>query len=32
LSGLIAAILMSMLLITYHTKPGDMPTLRSRHH
>ena len=31
LSGLIAAILMSMLLITYHTKPGDMPTLRSRH-
>ena len=26
LSGLIAAI----LLITYHTKPGDMPTLRSR--
>ena len=32
LSGLIAAILMSMLLITYHTKPGEMPTLRSRHH
>ena len=32
LSGLIAAILMSMLLITYHTKPGDMPTLRSHHH
>jgi hypothetical protein len=31
LSGLIAAILMSMLLITYHTKPGDMPTLRSHH-
>ncbi len=32
LAGLIAAILMSMLLITYHTKPGEMPTLRSRHH
>ena len=32
LSGLIAAILMSMLLITYHTKPGDRPTLRSHHH
>ena len=31
LSSLIAAILMSMLLITYHTKPGDMPTLRSHH-
>jgi hypothetical protein len=32
LAGLIAAILMSMLLIMYHTKPGDMPTLRPRHH
>jgi hypothetical protein len=29
LSGLIAAILMSMLLITYHTKPGDLPRLKS---
>jgi hypothetical protein len=30
LAGLIAAILMSMLMITYHTKPGEAPTLRSR--
>ena len=30
LSDLIAAILMSMLLINYHTKPGEMPTLLSR--
>jgi hypothetical protein len=28
LAGLIAAILMSMLLITYHTKPGETPKLR----
>ena len=30
LAGLIAAILMSMLMITYHTKPGEAPTLRPR--
>ena len=30
LAGLFAAILMSMLMITYHTKPGEAPTLRSR--
>lgn len=29
LAGLFAAILMSMLMITYHTKPGEMPKLRS---
>jgi hypothetical protein len=32
LSGLIAAILMSMLLSTYHTKPGDLPRLKSSSH
>ncbi len=31
LSGLIAAIFMSMLMIAYHTKPGEAPTLRGRH-
>jgi hypothetical protein len=30
LAGLISAILMAMLMITYHTKPGEMPTLRPR--
>lgn len=30
LAGLIAAILMAMLMITYHTRPGAAPTLRSR--
>ena len=30
LAGLFAAILMAMLMITYHTKPGEMPKLRSR--
>jgi hypothetical protein len=30
LAGLIAAILMAMLMITYHTKPGEPPTVRSR--
>ena len=29
LSGLFAAILMAMLMITYHTKPGETPKLRS---
>ena len=28
LAGLIAAILMSMLMITYHTKPGETPKIR----
>ena len=28
LAGLFAAILTAMLLITYYTKPGEMPTLR----
>lgn len=28
LAGLFAAILMAMLMIAYHTKPGEMPTLR----
>jgi hypothetical protein len=27
---LFAAILMAMLMITYHTHPGQTPTLRSR--
>jgi tellurite resistance protein TehA-like permease len=31
LAGLFAAILMAMLMITYHTHPGEMPKLRSRH-
>ncbi len=30
LAGLFAAILMAMLMITYHTNPGEAPTLRSR--
>ena len=29
LAGLFAAILMAMLMITYHTNPGQMPKLRS---
>ena len=29
LAGLFAAILMAMLMITYHTHPGHMPKLRS---
>jgi len=29
LAGLFAAILMAMLMITYHTYPGEMPKLRS---
>ena len=28
LAGLFAAILMAMLMITYHTKPGETPKLR----
>lgn len=27
-AGLFASILLAMLMITYHTKPGEMPTLR----
>jgi acyl transferase domain-containing protein len=30
LAGLFAAILMAMLMITYHTHPGETPKLRSR--
>lgn len=30
LAGLLAAIVMAMLMITYHTKPGEAPTLRSK--
>ena len=30
LAGLFASILMAMLMIVYHTKPGETPTLRSR--
>ena len=30
LAGLFAAILMAMLMLTYHTKPGEAPKLRSR--
>lgn len=30
LAGLFAAIVMAMLMIAYHTKPGDAPTVRSR--
>ncbi len=30
LAGLFSAILMAMLMITYHTHPGEMPKLRSR--
>lgn len=29
LAGLFSAILMAMLMITYHTNPGESPTLRS---
>jgi low temperature requirement protein LtrA len=31
LAGLFSAILMALLMITYHTNPGEMPKLRSRH-
>ena len=31
LAGLFSAILLAMLMITYHTNPGEMPKLRSRH-
>ena len=30
LAGLFASILLAMLMITYHTNPGEMPKLRSR--
>jgi hypothetical protein len=30
LAGLFAAIVMAMLMIAYHTKPGEAPTVRSR--
>jgi hypothetical protein len=30
LAGLFAAIVMAMLMITYHTKPGEAPMVRSR--
>ncbi|MGD9503005.1 MAG: hypothetical protein AB7V40_11040 [Methyloceanibacter sp.] len=30
LAGLIAAIIMAMLMIAYHTKPGEAPTLRGK--
>jgi tellurite resistance protein TehA-like permease len=30
LAGLFSAILMAMLMIVYHTHPGEMPKLRSR--
>ena len=30
LAGLFSAILLSMLMITYHTNPGEAPKLRSR--
>ena len=30
LAGLFAAILMAMLMIAYHTNPGEAPTVRSR--
>ena len=30
LAGLFAAIVMAMLMIAYHTKPGDAPTVRSQ--
>jgi hypothetical protein len=30
LAGLFAAILMAMLMITYHTNPGEAPKLRLR--
>jgi len=31
LAGLFSAILMAMLMITYHTNPGEPPRLRARH-
>jgi tellurite resistance protein TehA-like permease len=31
LAGLFSSILLAMLMITYHTNPGEMPKLRSRH-
>ena len=30
LAGLFSSILLGMLMITYHTNPGEMPKLRSR--
>jgi hypothetical protein len=30
LAGLFSAIVMGLLMITYHTKPGEAPTVRSR--
>jgi uncharacterized membrane protein len=30
LAGLFSSILLAMLMITYHTNPGEMPKLRSR--
>ena len=32
LAGLFSAILLALLLITYHTNPGEPPKLRSRRH
>jgi len=32
LAGLFSAILFAMLMIVYHTHPGETPRLRSRHH
>ncbi|MGH6866385.1 MAG: hypothetical protein ACREDO_09510 [Methyloceanibacter sp.] len=31
LAGLFSSILLGMLMITYHTNPGEPPKLRSRH-
>ena len=31
LAGLFSSILLAMLMVTYHTNPGEMPKLRSRH-
>jgi len=31
LAGLFSAVLLSMLMITYHTHPGEPPKLRKRH-
>jgi hypothetical protein len=31
LAGLFSSILLGMLMITYHTNPGQPPMLRSRH-
>ena len=32
LAGLFSAILLAMLMIVYHTHPGESPKLRARHH